>query len=68
MAHLILLELSNDVVEQHVVKALASKESVSIGGLDLKHAARHLQDRDIKGAASQIIHLERSACDWLQPE
>ena len=37
--HLILLESSNHVIEESVVKVLSSQEGVSIGGLDLKDTA-----------------------------
>ena len=59
-AHLLLAEVLDQVVQQGVVKVLPPQEGVAIGGLDLKHAAGHLQDGHIKGAASQVIHRKQA--------
>jgi len=47
-AHLLFLELVDKVSQKSIVKVLATKERVTIGGLDLKDASAHLQDGDIK--------------------
>lgn len=53
-AHLLLLELIDKVGQESIVKVLATKEGVTIGGLDLKNASAHLQDGDIEGSAAKI--------------
>lgn len=53
-AHLILLELIDKVGQESIVEVLATKEGVTIGGLDLKDTSTHLQDGDIKGSATKI--------------
>lgn len=50
------LELLDDVLEEVLIKVLSSQEGVPIGRLHLKHALLDLQDRDIEGAAAQIVH------------
>ena len=47
-AHLLFLELVDKVSQKSIVKVLATKERVTIGGLDLKDASAHLQDGDIE--------------------
>ena len=49
------LELAHQVLEQRVVEVLAAEEGVSVGGLDLKDAAAHLEDRDVESASSQVV-------------
>jgi hypothetical protein len=50
---LLLLELANQVVEDGVVKVLATQEGVSVGGLHLEDTTHNLQDGHIKGACTQ---------------
>mmetsp|Transcript_32391 Transcript_32391/g.96486 ORF Transcript_32391/g.96486 Transcript_32391/m.96486 type:complete len:645 (+) Transcript_32391:236-2170(+) len=53
---LLLFELGGEVVEQRDVEVLAAEQRVAVGRLDLEDAARDLEDRDVKGAAAQVVH------------
>jgi hypothetical protein len=57
----LLLELAHDVLHDDVVEVLAAQQRVAVGGLDLKHAARNLQDGHVKGAAAQVVHGDHLA-------
>jgi hypothetical protein len=50
-----LLELVGDPVDDPLVKVVAAQEGVAVGRFDLKDALAHVQDRDVKGAAAQVI-------------
>ena len=52
----ILFEFADDIVDQAMVKVVASQERVTIGGFDFKDAVANFEDTDVKGAASQIVH------------
>jgi hypothetical protein len=44
-----------DVAEQAVVEVVAAQRGIAAGGQHFKHALAQLQDRDIEGAAAQIV-------------
>ena len=54
------LELAHQVLEQRVVEVLAAEEGVPVGGLDLKDAAAHLEDRHVERAAAEVVHGEEA--------
>ena len=54
------LELLHEVLQESVVKVLASQESVPVGGLDLKDAAAHLEDGDVERASSEVVDCEEA--------
>ena len=58
---LILLEFFGKVIDQAHVEILAAKEGVAIGGFHLEHAIADFEDRDVEGAAAQIIDGNRLA-------
>ena len=51
----LLLDLSQQVVDQDDVEVFTAQMCVAVGGLDLKHALLHLQDRNIKCPSSKIV-------------
>ena len=51
---LVPLELIDQVLEQMVVKVLATKEGVAVGRLHLEHALLDLENGDIEGTATQV--------------
>ena len=51
----VLLELGKNVLDEGDVEALATKVSVSIGGLDFKDAALEFEDGDIEGSTAQVV-------------
>src|SRR5262249_17113699 len=52
---LLLLELVRQVVDQAPVEVLAAEERVAVGRLHLEHAVADLEDRDVEGAAAEVI-------------
>jgi len=63
-AHLLFLELADKVSQKSIVKVLATKERVTIGGLHLKDASAHLQDGDIKCSTAQIKDCKSALQSW----
>ena len=57
-ADLVRLELLHHVVEQSIVKVLASQEGVSVGGLHLKHTTCIIQQELKVGLKSIDMHLK----------
>ena len=52
---LVLLELRQQPVDDALVEVVAAQVRVAIRGLDLEHALAQLQDRDVEGAATQVV-------------
>jgi len=52
----ILLEFGHQEVDDMVVKVLTTEEGITIGGLDFEHSLLDLQNRNIEGAATQIVN------------
>mmetsp|Transcript_6650 Transcript_6650/g.18445 ORF Transcript_6650/g.18445 Transcript_6650/m.18445 type:complete len:220 (+) Transcript_6650:1399-2058(+) len=44
------------MLQNRVVKVLASQKRITIGRLDFKHPPRNLQDGDIERATAEIVH------------
>ena len=48
--------LSQCGLGEHMVHVVATQSGVATGGHDLEHALTELQQRDVEGAATQVIH------------
>ncbi len=51
----LLLELVGEVIDDAHVEVLAAEEGVAVGRLDLEHAVADLEDRNVEGAAAEIV-------------
>ena len=51
-------ELVGDVVDDSLVEILAAQERVPAGRLYLEHTVAELEDRDVEGAAAEIVHRD----------
>ena len=52
---LVLLELGEQPVDDHLVDVVATEVGVAVGRLDLDHAFADLEDRDVEGAAAEVV-------------
>ena len=48
-------ELADQPVDDPLVEVLAAEEGVAGGRLDLEHAVAELEDRDVEGAAAEVV-------------
>ena len=51
----LLLELIGEIFDEARVEILAAEERVAIGRLHLEHAVADFEDRDVEGAAAEIV-------------
>ena len=56
---LVLLELVEQPVDDPLVDVVAAEVGVAVGGLDLDHALADLEDRDVEGAAAEVVDGDR---------
>ena len=52
---LLLLELVGQIADQPHVEVFAAQEGVAVGRLHLEHAVADLEDRNIEGAAAEVV-------------
>ena len=64
---LLLLELVGEVVDDALVEVLAAEEGIAIGRAHLEHAVADLEDRDVEGAAAEVVDRDRAAALLLEP-
>ena len=64
---LLFLELLGQIPDQEHVEILAAEEGVAIGRLDLEQAVVDLQDRDIEGAAAEVVDRNRPGALLVEP-
>ena len=57
---LLLLELAGQVLDQAHVEVFAAEEGVAVGRLHLEHAVADLEDRDVEGAAAEVVDGDRA--------
>ncbi len=57
---LLLLELVGEVADQAHVEVFTTEEGVAVGRLHLEHAVTDLEDRDVEGAAAEVVHGDRA--------
>ena len=56
---LVLLELGNDPLDDPLIQVIPTQVGVSVRGLHLDHVVAHLEDGDVEGAASEVVHGDR---------
>ena len=63
----LLLELSNQIVCNTIIKVIAAELIVSAGGENLDHAVTNLNNGNVKGSAAQIINHDLLGCTIIEP-
>ena len=63
----LLLELVDDPVDDALVDVVAAQVGVAVGGLHFDHAVAHFQDRDIEGAAAEVVDGDGFVLLLVQP-
>ena len=58
------LEVLDQPVHDPLVEVLAAEVGVAGGGADLEDALRELEDRDVEGAAAEVVDGDRLAPPW----
>ena len=53
---LVPLELGNNPIHDALVEVVAAKVCVAVGGLDLEDALTYLQNGDVEGASTKVVH------------
>ena len=56
---LVLLELRDDPLDHALVEVVAAEVGVAVRGLHLDDALAHLEDRDVEGAAAEVVDRDR---------
>ena len=56
---LALLELRDDPLDDALIEVVAAEVRVAVGGLHLDHALADLEDRDVEGAAAEVVDGDR---------
>src|SRR5690606_6996538 len=62
---LLLLELGRQVIDDPQVEVLAAEEGVAVGRTYLEDAVADLEDRDVEGAAAQVVDSDLLAVALL---
>ena len=64
---LLLLEFVGQIVDEPHVEIFAAQERVAVRGLHLEYAVADLQNRNIKGAAAEVIDRDRAGLLLVEP-
>ena len=62
---LLLLELVGQIVDEPHVEVFAAEEGVAVGRLHLEHAVADFEDRDVEGAAAEVVDRDRAGSCFL---
>ncbi len=57
---LFLLEFVGEIIDEAHVEVFAAQERIAVRGLHLEHAVADLQNRNIEGAAAEVIDRDRA--------
>ena len=58
--------LGQDPVDQRAVVVITAQGGIPTGGHDFKHALAEAQDRDVKGAATQVVNSKHTLAGIVQ--
>jgi len=64
----LVLEFLHEELLKHEVEIFSSEGSISIGGLNLEHSTRDLENRDIKGSTTEIVHGDNLSVSLVETE
>ena len=62
-----LLKLVGDPFHDPMVEVVAPEVCIAIGGLDLDHALAHLENRNVEGAAAEVVDRDGLVLLLVQP-
>eukprot|EP01137_Pigoraptor_chileana_P002365 Opistho-2@41109 len=62
----LLLEVVLELLEEEVVKVLASEEGVAVRRLHLKHTLLDLKDGNVKGTTAEIVHCNHAVLSLVE--
>ena len=63
---LVSFELGHKVIDDALVDVVAAQMGVAIGRNNLDHVFTHLQDRDVEGAAAEVVDRDDLVCFLLK--
>ena len=63
----LLLELRDDPVDDALVEVVAAEVRVAVGRLDLDDAFADFEDRDVEGAAAEVVDGDRLVLLLVEP-
>jgi hypothetical protein len=64
---LFLAEFVGQIIHDPLVEILTAEEGVAVGRLDLEHTVADLENRDVEGAAAEIVDRDLAAALLVQP-
>ena len=62
-----LLKFGRQFVDDALVKVVAAQECIAAGGTHLKHTVTDIQDRDVEGAAAEVVDGDHLILLLVQP-
>jgi len=64
---LLFLELVGQIVDQPHVEIFAAEEGVAVGRLHLEHAVADLENRNVEGAAAEVVDRDHAGLALVEP-